>query len=195
MDTTAVRNYPVSGGKGLSINRRAHWTWIVAALCAFLGPHLQSPTVLFAQQPEPAPNRPQPAPDAEQMVKIDFTEDIELRALVDYVSSRLTINILYEQTLLNQKITIRAPQKIPLKSLLSLLQSALRLKGFMLADSDTPGWIRIVSIDKLSQVAPFGDQQQQEAGDPITQVFILENATPTAANKSIAPFFDDTWSQ
>jgi len=94
MHVATGQNSPVSGGYGLRINRRAHWTWILAALCAFLGPHLQSPTVLFAQQPQPAPNRPQPAPDAEQMVKIDFTEDIELRALVDFVSSRLTINIL-----------------------------------------------------------------------------------------------------
>lgn len=193
IDVAAGQNSPLSGGNGLGINRRAHWTWVMVVLCAVLGPHLYSPAVLFAQQPGPTRNRLQkPAAggraDGEQMVKIEFTEDVELRALVDFVSSRLSVNILYDETTLNKTLTIRAPQEIPLKSLLGLLQSAVRMKGLMLADADTPGWRRIVAIEKLAQVAPFGTQDQKEAGDPVTQVFILENALPSKADASIKPF-------
>ena len=156
----------------------------LAALPAALPIAQQSSTALAPGQP----------PD-EGMVELTFSDEVDLKALIDYVSKRLSINILYDEQTVNKKITIKAPAKIPARSLLALLQSALKMKDLAIVDAEVSGWKRIVSAGKLSAVARPGEAADviREEGDfgaatAVTQVFVLEHADPTQVDLSIKPF-------
>ena len=66
---------------------------------------------VWAQQAAPA------APDGQ--VQLSFPDQTELTLLVDYVSQRLHVKILYDEQVANKKLTIKAPDKIPAESLLA----------------------------------------------------------------------------
>lgn len=130
--------------------------------------------------------------DDEPTVQLAVGDDVELKVLVDLVSEELGIRILYDEQIVNKKITIRSPGEIPVASLLGLLQSALKMKQLVLVDSDTPGWKRIEQTTRLPEVAPLTDVkeaiEQFGPATPVTQVFLLENADPTQVDLSIKPF-------
>jgi general secretion pathway protein D len=157
-----------------------------------------SPEVLQAQAPPgqrpavPVPVVPNP-PDAE--IELNFPEEIEVRALVDLVSNRLKVRILYDEQIANKKITIRSPGKIPVKSLLAVLESALKMKGLVLVDADAPGWKRIVPANLLPNVAAAGDGtaavEKLGAGTPVTEAFVLKHADPTVVEKYLKPFLTE----
>jgi general secretion pathway protein D len=133
-----------------------------------------------AQQPDPL------AP-----VKLTYNGDVELRVLVDFVSKTLGIQILIDEGLAQQKVSLNAPGDVPRESLLPLLQSALRMKGFALVNADVPGWKRIVSAANMLEFAgpeilTKGDVSSSEG--PVTRIFILENADPKQMETTIAPF-------
>ena len=81
---------------------------------------------------------------------------------------------------------------MPVESLLGVLQSALRMKGFTLVNAEVPGWKRIVSGAKLPSFAPPGDAQSaiaaQGAGTPVTQPFLLKHADTQKVDSVIKPF-------
>ena len=131
----------------------------------------------------------------EEMVQLTLGDDIEMKLVIDLVSDRLGVNILYDEQILNKKLTIKAPAGIPAKSLLGLLQSALRMKGLMLIDADVPGWQRVVPTDKLAPVAEMlGIGKGLEGlggGMAVTQVFLLKNADPVQVDLAIKPFLTE----
>ena len=88
-------------------------------------------------------------------MKLNLEGEIELTALVDLVSQRLKINIIYDEKLSNNqnRVTVRAPAEMPVSSLLPLLESALKMKGFAIVDTDPKGWKRIVGTENLRQAA------------------------------------------
>jgi hypothetical protein len=112
------------------------------------------------------PSAPDPAPAAASaMVKLNFPEQVELKMLVDCVSQRLGVKILYDEQVANKKISIKASQEIPAQSLMGLLDSSLKMKGLALVDASTPGWKRIVATTDLSQIAkPQNGQSLAEMG-------------------------------
>jgi general secretion pathway protein D len=132
------------------------------------------------------------SPKPEQaMVQLNFPEEVELKLLVDYVSTRLGVKILYDDQLANKRITIKAPGQIPADSLLGLLESALKMKGMALVEGDVSGWKRIRATNDLSQIAqPRGDQPLELFGNTaaVTQVFELKHADPEKVTQIIKPF-------
>ncbi len=89
-----------------------------------------------------------PTTQSEALVSLTFPENLELKALVDYVSKRLGINILYDEELAKKgnTVTIRSPNQMPASGLLDFLTGVLRMKGFVLLDGELPGWKRIVGV-------------------------------------------------
>ncbi|HEV3005957.1 MAG TPA: hypothetical protein VGX78_15930 [Pirellulales bacterium] len=83
------------------------------------------------------------------MVRLNFPAEVEVKALVDYVSQRLSVKIIYDEQIANKKVCIKGPGEIPVSSLLGLLESALKMKGMALEDAEAEGWKRIVTTAKL----------------------------------------------
>jgi general secretion pathway protein D len=117
------------------------------------------------------------------MVALNFPSEVEVRGLVDYVSQRLGVKILYDDQIANKKISIKGPGEVPASSLLQLLESALKMKGMALEDADVPGWKRIVASTKLPQIARTEEDteaviEKYGTGVAVTQAFVLSHADP-----------------
>lgn len=159
--------------------------WQTAAVCGSLALSLLPCSAVLAQQASANT-------DEKALVQLNFPREIEIQALVDYVSERLDVKILYDEEIANKKISVKASGEIPAESLLQLLQSALRIKGLALVDAGAPGWKKIVNTAKLAEVAQTGDAQQVIAsaggGIPVTQVFRIEHADSQKLDQLIKPF-------
>ncbi len=141
---------------------------------------------------EPAPSSPAEA-KAPETITLNFPENMDVKLLVDYVSQRLGVNILYDEGTLRKKVTITSPEKIPTDSLMGLLQSVLKMSDLIIVDSDQPGWKRIVSSKDLLSVA--GEMTSETdaidsagATTVITQIFSLAHTAPSEVEKIIKPF-------
>ena len=135
---------------------------------------------------------PAQQPQAGKTAKLSLPGEVDLATLVDYVSQRLEIRILYDNKLSTKKINIRAPKEVPIDTLRQVLQSALRMNGLALIDTSVPGWMQIVEIGQFPMSATHEDAQiaaDTLGGEtPVTQVFLLEHADPTQLEQSIRPF-------
>jgi type II secretory pathway component GspD/PulD (secretin) len=136
---------------------RGHWGlpagFAAAALVLIL-----APSRCPAQQTRPvataaAASRPATTA-ANGFVELNLPPDVELRVVVDYIAKRLGMNVIYDQRVDGQKLTLTTPGRVPTASLPALLEGVLRSKGFALADAGVPGWKRIVSVGD-----PAGDVQ------------------------------------
>src|SRR5215210_7322938 len=118
---------------------------------------------------------------AGEPVTLDFPpEGVEVRVLADIVTRRLGIPILYDEAINNKKVILRVPIQVPESALLGILQSALRMKGLALVDSEQPGWKQIVAAQNLAAVARATGpgQPPPEPGSAITQVVTLQHTDP-----------------
>lgn len=122
---------------------------------------------------------------------MDFpAEPIEVRVLADIVSKRLGIPLLYDESILNKRVSVRVPRDVPEEALLGVLQSALRMKGLALVDAEQPGWKQIVNAPSLAAVArpvAAGAAGPQDVGAVLAQVFVLERADPNAVVEAVRP--------
>lgn len=155
---------------------------------------------LFA--PDPATGAPpmdahsssasSPTVTSKGMVKLNFPNELDLKVLVDYVSQRLGMKILYDEEIANKKVSLRAPGEVPIESLLGVLQSALKMKGLALVDAEVPGWKRIVAGAKLPSVAPNGEigklPADNGAAGAVTQTFALRYADSQKVDQAIKTF-------
>jgi len=144
-------------------------------------------TTALAQQPD----APAPEP-TEGMITLNFPDNVDMKVLIDYVGKRRNINFIYdEQTLANKKLTINAPQRIPADSLMTLLESALKMKGLVITSTEIPGMKRIEIAQQLTALAA-GPQANIEAGDRPTlvtmRVYELRHADTTRVEQVIKPF-------
>ncbi len=151
-----------------------------------------------------AGNKPTTAPATEaeavtdtkkagETLTLNFPENMDVKLLVDYVSLRLGVNILYDEGTLRKKVTITSPEKIPTDSLMGLLQSVLKMSDLVIVDSDQPGWKRIVSSKDLLSLAgemttDTGAIDTAGATTVITQIFSLSHTQPNEVEKIIKPF-------
>lgn len=131
-------------------------------------------------------------PGNDATVTLNLPPEVELSVFVDYVSQRLGIRILYDEQIANKKITIKAPGKIPVNSLLGVLESALKMKGMVLADAGTPGWKRIEDAKALPLIARPGESLDKlKDYDPlaaVTQAFPLQHIDPQQVIQLAQPF-------
>jgi len=127
------------------------------------------------------------------LIELNFPESTEVKMLVDYVSKRLGLNILYDRSLVQKKITISAHTRVPKESLLGLLKSVLKATGLALVDGDQPGWKQIVEGKDLVGISEriqedTADLEEAEATVPIMQMFPLRHADAQFMTDRIKPF-------
>jgi len=128
----------------------------------------------------------------ENLIQLNFPENMPVKVLVEYVGQQLGMNILYDESILKKTITISAPTKVPEASLLGLLRSVLKATGLALVEADQPGWYRIVEPKDLSNVAgriaeDTAGLAGAEATSAVMQVFRLEHVAPQFMEQTIKP--------
>ncbi|HUY31649.1 MAG TPA: secretin N-terminal domain-containing protein [Pirellulales bacterium] len=150
---------------------------------------------LLVALPAPAQEAQGPPqdPPRDGTVRLNFPAEVEVKVLVDYVSQRLAVKILYDEQIANKKVSIKGPGEIPVSSLLGLLESALKMKGMALEDAEVEGWKRIVTTAKLPLIARNEKDAQAAidkygAATAVTQAFLLKHADPTQVDTVIKPF-------
>ena len=74
------------------------------------------------------------------LIELNFTQTLELKTLIDYVSKRLNINIIYDENIGNNRISLTTPSKVTEAQLLALLKNALKMSNLELVDTAEPGW-------------------------------------------------------
>jgi len=128
---------------------------------------------------------------ADDLVSLNFPENLELKLLVEYVSQRLGINFIYDEQIVAQRITLKTPTRVPASSLLSLLDSALRMKGATIVDGEQAGWKKIVPANNLAANAVPATQPGRGEARPglaVTQVFPIRYADVTKLETMLRPF-------
>ncbi|WP_197453662.1 secretin N-terminal domain-containing protein [Caulifigura coniformis] len=125
------------------------------------------------------------------MVQFNLPTELEVKALVDYVSERLGVRFLYDEKIANKKLNIRAPGEVPVESLPGLLQSALRMKGLMLIQTDRPDFFKIVESSRLVEgarpLAPDEPLDGRFSDEAVTQVFVVKHLSPARLNEIVRP--------
>jgi general secretion pathway protein D len=131
----------------------------------------------------------QTATDA-QTISINLPDDVALNMLADYVSQRLKLNIIYDEELARQKITIKAPTQVPTESLLSLLQSVLHMKGYTLVEGKQKGWMKVVKAAELAAVARDADADgaQRDLDVAVTRIYELKHVEARQVEQLLKPF-------
>jgi general secretion pathway protein D len=128
---------------------------------------------------------------APALITLDLPENVDLKVLIDYVSRRLGVNIIYDEQAVAQKITVRAPTAVPESSLLAILEGALRSKNLALVDADAPGWKRVVAVQNLAAAGGRALTTQPAGARPgeiVTRVFQLRYADVAKADQVAKPF-------
>lgn len=166
--------------------RRRAFPLALAALLAWAGACAHSESA-----------RAQEAPAAADQVQLNLPDQADLTLLIDYVSQRLGVKILYDEQVANKRVTIKAPEKIPVDSLLPVLESALKIKGMALVDADVPGWKQVVPVKDLAQIARptapgVAALEDLENTTAVTQAFPLQFVDPAKLATIIKPFLTET---
>src|SRR5688572_17191975 len=160
------------------------------ARCA--GPRLAAPLlgVLLLAGAAPAPG-PATAPAA-AMVSLNLPDNAPLKVLLDYVTQEFSVNILYDEQIANQRLTIKAPVQLPKSAVPALLDSALKMKGMALVDADQPGWKRVVPLAQAAVPRPATGPAVGADAAAVTQVFKLQFTDPKALDAQLKPFLTPT---
>jgi general secretion pathway protein D len=101
---------------------------------------------------------PASEPADEGLIQLNLPSTVELKALIDYVSKRLGINIIYDESIGATRVAILSPAKIKKEELLDLLRSALKMSGLELVDGPQAAWktigrkalVRFVTVKNVS---------------------------------------------
>lgn len=134
---------------------------------------------------------------AEGMVSLNFPENVQLQALIDYVGKRRDVNFLYDEQIGNMRVTIKAPREVPAESLMALLDGVLKMKGLVMSETDVAGMMRI-DVAKPLTASSVGPRAAVESGPAVrptlamTRVFELEHAAPKRAAEVLTPFLSAT---
>lgn len=126
-----------------------------------------------------------------RVITVELPEDLELKHLIEVVSKRLGINIIYNEQVLGRRVTLKSPRRIVESELLGVLETTLQMNGMALAPAEEPGWYKIVPVTNISGIAPtaFGERKEGDLKTSVvTRVYTLENADPMRIVEVIRPF-------
>jgi type II secretory pathway component GspD/PulD (secretin) len=130
-----------------------------------------------------------PREDSENKVE-PYSEDMELKVLIQWVGLRSGINFIYDDQAVNQRITIILATKVPADSWLGLLQSALKMHGLIIVDGDQPSSKKVLPVTNVNSVAqpttPIS--ATAETSMPVTRLFSVRYADVAKIDESIKPF-------
>ena len=102
-------------------------------------PPPRTPTAPGAVPPTQAPAAETPT-ETGDLIQLNFPQTVELQVLIEYVSKRLGINIIYDETLAKTRVSVLSPAKIRKDALLPLLQNVLEMANLEVLDTSQPGW-------------------------------------------------------
>jgi type II secretory pathway component GspD/PulD (secretin) len=140
-------------------------------------------------QPNAAGQAPQPGAEG---IRFNLKGETSLTTLVEYISQRLNLRFIYDESLAQKKVVLQIPDNVPPENLFDLLQAALQINGLAIARTENPVWYRIVTNEKIPMVAVPNEQGAKlETLDrvlPVTQVFPLKRADPNQIRTLITPF-------
>ena len=126
-----------------------------------------------------------------EVADLNFPANTPLSLLVDYVSDRLGLNIVYDGQLARSQVTLRTPEPVPVSALRPLLESLLATNGFALVGDGEDGVLRVVPQQQMAAAAQLqGEEGQQEVRGAavVIEVFDLAHADPAQAEASLRPF-------
>jgi hypothetical protein len=158
----------------------------------------RQPVVLDANRRERSPLRFEPPPiqfDARMIEQVAYAEElppgmirlnlegnIRLEALLKLVEQRMRWNLIYDKTIGERSINVRAPREIPADALPILLSSILRMENLAIVDADVPGWRRIVDAGGMAGLAKIGNPQESLARDGAEQDWVEHVRRPEQQN-------------
>jgi type II secretion system protein D len=123
------------------------------------------------------------------MISLKFPENLELKLLIEYISDRLDINVLYDHHVESKRVTIKAPKRIMKESLMGLLISVLRMNGLILVDAEEEGWKRVVADENLMlYCTPVDENKIVDEQDVVSQIIELKHINTQNADQIIRPF-------
>jgi general secretion pathway protein D len=135
----------------------------------------------------------EPVSAAPSKVTLNLPEELDLKVLIEYVGKRQNISFVYDDRLGNVRVTLKTPKELPADSLLLLLDSVLKMKGFMMVPTGAAGIMRIEPSGTLTTTS-LGPR---EAPDPafsgltnqaVTRVFELQHSSAQRAEQVLKPF-------
>ncbi|MBI1335796.1 MAG: hypothetical protein GC164_02410 [Phycisphaera sp.] len=136
-----------------------------------------------------------PAPNAtgDELVTLNFPDNMEVQALAEYVGKRLGINFIYDEQITGRRITIKTNEPIPVSSLMTLLDSAMKIKGLVIVPTEVPGMMRVTQLTSLvaASAGPGQDNTvkgQERLASAVTRVIRLKNTTTQRIEQLIGPF-------
>lgn len=110
-----------------------------------------------APPPEPVPADQLGALEGETgMVKLNFTEPVDLGAFVEYVAKALKVNFHTDPQMQGKTVTFKAPIAVPADQLLPLLSRLLEEQGLALVREDL-GWYSVV---QPGNIPPLLDEHE-----------------------------------
>ncbi|MBA3776966.1 MAG: hypothetical protein H0X11_11090, partial [Betaproteobacteria bacterium] len=123
------------------------------------------------------------------LIRLNLPEKLELAALVDYVSARVGVNIIYDELLDGKTVSLSSPVQVSPDELLGLLQAALRSKGLALIDATPRGWKRIAPSGEAPGYiqTQFVTPRNADAADIAQQLKQLMAARQRAQPGSASP--------
>ncbi|MHC4989334.1 MAG: hypothetical protein ACYTFX_12735, partial [Planctomycetota bacterium] len=158
-------------------------------------PEPEAPAESKIQTAKTVQTEPQIAPklaEEELDTVMDLPQEVVLESLVDLVGKQLGLNYMYDPAILkNQKVQLKVHGgKIKVKDVYSLLESVLKLKGFVMTRENQ--LVTIVKAANASQAFKQVDPVIRTPGEPIeagnvivSTLFQLENVGTDSAKKML----------
>ena len=144
--------------------------------------------VRHAQATRPATEPAAAAAADDTLVGLNLPENAPLKVLIDYVSQEFSLNILYDEQVGNQRITIKAPAKLP-------RERGAEPARFGPADEGAVDGRRRPARLAAGGAAPAGGpgarggrRRARRAGEAVTQVFRLKYSEATKLDTVVKPF-------
>ncbi len=102
---------------------------------------------------------PATAPADDGLIQLNLPPVVEMKVLIDYVSKRLGINIIYDDAIGATRVALLSPNRIKKDDLLDLLRNALKMTSLELVDCPDPNWKTIgrkatIQFVTVKNVAP-----------------------------------------
>ena len=138
--------------------------------------------------PSSEPNAPADGNEPMEFVNL---KSVEMKSIIEKLAEWTGKVIIPTDEALKQKVTIYAPDRLPRKEALSVIYSALRIKGYIVEESDNTLFLKPIADAKLGRVPTIPANEPLamiENKDQIVQKFFgLKSYSPTEMASIIQP--------
>ncbi|MCH7556473.1 MAG: hypothetical protein IIB56_03350 [Planctomycetes bacterium] len=143
--------------------------------------------VVITEPNEPAePNEP---------MEIVNLKNVEMKTIIAKLAEWTGKVIIPTDEAMKQRITIYAPKKLPRSKAISKIYSALRMKGYIVEQTDGTIFLKPMKDAKLGEVPTISDDYplaMVENKDQVVQKFFkLKNYSPSQMGQIILPLIDE----